>query len=412
MMTYVSRYSAVVLAIVAMSYGLPAGFDKVLGKEVGNPLLFFSPTQKQFIYRESLGGHRFNYMTEEGTEYNRADFELQLPFLYYKNLERKKLLPVSIDGKSFDKEAIKAGKQGLEIKSRHLDGHHQQIELYPLFNNNPEVAIMPFPEDVFRFTDQAMEFINADFNRIDTGLTDSFTAKLNEMGFVFPATVIGGKTTNLKPFDEGFFVRDSEGHVFHIKRVLDKPEIIKTPIDSSLDVQDIIISENKRKEFYGTVITRQGDVYLISYDNYRLISLPVDTYKPYNMDFKFLINPMYKTAISSGFKMVYGTAMDSDYNAFRSYELERHNPTPLLVKVSRDLLLPYQIRFDNPYRGQADLQLQFGGLWSIAGIFAALSLFVLFSKRKKQLSINKGELVLVLATGFFGLIALSFITRE
>jgi len=412
MMKHISRYSAVILAIIAISYGLPAGFDKVFGQEIGNPLLFFSPPQKQFIYRESLGGHRFNYMNEDGTAYNRADFELQLPFLYYKNLERKKLLPVSIDRKSFDKETIKAGKQGLEIKSRHLDGHHQQIELYPLFNNNPEVAIMPFPEDVFRFTDKAMEFINADYNRIDTGLTDSFTAKLKKEGFVFPATVIGGKTTNLKPFDEGFFVRDSEGQVFHIKRVLDKPVIVKTPIDATLDIQDIVISENKRKEFYGTVITRQGDVYLISYDNYRLISLPVDTYKPDNMDFKFLINPMYKTAISSGFKTVYGTAMDSDYKSLRSYELERHNTTPHLVRVSRDLLFPFQLRFDNPYRGQADLQLKFGGLWSLAGIAAALVLFVLLSRRKKQLSINKGDLALVLATGFFGLIALSFITRD
>ena len=59
MMKHISRYSAVILAIVAMSYGLPAGFDKVFGQEVGNPLLFFSPPQKQFIYRESLGGASF-----------------------------------------------------------------------------------------------------------------------------------------------------------------------------------------------------------------------------------------------------------------------------------------------------------------------------------------------------------------
>ncbi|HIP82782.1 MAG TPA: DUF4857 domain-containing protein, partial [Desulfocapsa sulfexigens] len=253
MMTIISRYSAIVLAIIAMSYGLPAGFDKVLGQEVGNPLLFFSPPQKQFIYRESLGGHRFNYMNEEGTAYSRTDFEYQLPFLYYKNLEKKKLLPVSIDGQSFDKKAIKAGKQGLEIKSRHLAGHHPQIELYPLFNNNPEVAIMPFPEDVFRFTDQAMEFVNADTNRIDTSLTTSFTASLESLGFAFPATVIGGKTTNLKPFDEGFFIRDSKGQVFHLKRVLDKPVIVKTPIDSTLAIKDIIVSENRRKEFYGII---------------------------------------------------------------------------------------------------------------------------------------------------------------
>lgn len=412
MVTLISRYSAIILAIVAMSYGLPSGFDKVFGQKTGNPLLFFSPPQQQFIYRESLGGHRFNYMNEEGTGYSRTDFEYQLPFLYYKNLEKKKLLPVTINGQSFDKKTIKAGKQGLEIKSRHLDGHHPQIELYPLFNNNPEVAIMPFPEDVFRFTDQAMEFINADFNRIDTKLTKSFTSALNKLGFVFPATVIGGKTTNLKPFDEGFFIRDSKGAVFHVKRVLNKPEIVKTPIDSSLDIQDIIVSENRRKEFYGTIVTKQGAVYLISYDKYQLITLPVEKYKPDNMDFKLLINPLYKTAVTSETLMVHGTAMDRDYQSFRSYDLKRHNPVPHLVRVSRALLFPFQLRFDNPYRGQADLRLQFGGFWSLAGILSALALFFLFVLKKEHLSINKGELALIFMTGFFGLVALSFITKD
>jgi len=89
MITLISRYSALFLAIIAMSYSLPAGFDKVFGQEIGNPLLFFSPLQKQFIYRESLGGHRFNYMNEDGKSFSRTDFEYQLPFLYYKNLEKK-----------------------------------------------------------------------------------------------------------------------------------------------------------------------------------------------------------------------------------------------------------------------------------------------------------------------------------
>lgn len=412
MITFISRYSALLLAIIAMSYSLPAGFDKVFGQKIGNPLLFFSPLQQQFIYRESLGGHRFNYMTEEGTAYSRTDFEYQLPFLYYKNLEKKKLLPITIDGQSFDKQTIKAGKQGLEIKSRHLDGHHPQIELYPLFNTNPEVAIMPFPEDVFRFTDSAMEFINADFNRIDTELTKRFTTALNSLGFAFPATVIGGKTTNLKPFDEGFFIRDSKGGVFHVKRVLNKPDIVKTSIDSSLDIQDIIISENRRREFYGTVVTRQGALYLISYDNYRLIPLPVEKYQPGSMDFKLLINSLYKTAVTSGAAMVHGTAMDRNYKSFRSYDLKRHNPVPLLVRVSRDLLFPFQLRFDNPYQGQADLRLQFGGFWSLVGILLAIGLFFLFSRKGNQSSLNRRDFVLVLVTGFLGLVALFFIRKD
>ncbi len=418
----ISRYCIIILAIAAMSYSLPIGFDKVFGQKIGNPLLFFSPVLEQFVYRESLGGHQFNYKDEDGNSYNRAEFEALLPFLYFRNLERKKLLPVTVSGQSFNAEAIKAGKQGFETKSRHLDGHHQQIDLYPLFNNNPEVAIMPFPEDVFRFTYGAMEFVNADYNKLDMVLTGRFTDALKKLDFNFPATVVGGKTTNLKPFDEGFFIRDSSGVVFHVKRVLDKPLIVRTPIDPALDIQDIVISENRRKEFYGTIFTRQGGLHLISYDNYRLIPLPVDNYRPKDMDFTLLINPLYKTVIVGGPLKVYGTAMDTDYNIISTFELKRYNPNPPLFKFARDLLFPVQISFENPYRGHADPQLKFGGLWSFAGIFMALAAFFLMPGKqskiparegiKERLISNKGDFALVLTTGFFGLIAIAFIGKD
>ena len=65
MITLISRYSALFLAIIAMSYSLPAGFDKVFGQEIGNPLLFFSPLQKQFIYREIWLAMRSQPLPEE-----------------------------------------------------------------------------------------------------------------------------------------------------------------------------------------------------------------------------------------------------------------------------------------------------------------------------------------------------------
>jgi hypothetical protein len=118
---------------------------------------------KQFIFQESLGNHQFNYMDEDGTSYSRQEFEDQLPFLYYRNLERRNLLPISIDGQLFDTQDIAKDRQGIEIMARHLRGHFPQIQLYPLFNNNPEVAMMRFPVEMFRFTDRAM---NADYQPI------------------------------------------------------------------------------------------------------------------------------------------------------------------------------------------------------------------------------------------------------
>ena len=413
LLSNISRGSALFLAVIAMSYALPAGYDKVFGKQVGNPLLFFSPLLEQFIYRESLGGHRFNYQREDGKQYDRAGFESQLPFLYYKNLEKKKQLPVTVAGESYGKAVIKASKQGLDIKSRHLDGHHQQIGLYPLFNTDPEVAIMPFPEDVFRFTDQGMEFINADHNRIDGDLTTRFTKALQAKGFVFPATVIGGKTTNLKPFDEGYFVRDASGVIFHIKRILDAPHVVRTGVDPTLDVQDIVVSENRRREFYGTIVTRTGELFLISYDDYQLIPLPVEQYQPDRMDFKLLINPVHTTAVISEAKRVHGVAMDTAYQKKHSFTVERRDPVAQGVRIARDILLPFQLTLEGPYRGHADLQIQPGSGWSFVGIATAVACYIFMARRNTVWGkLSTMNLLGVIFGGWFGCIALLFLGRR
>lgn len=412
MFQQISRISILLLSVFALSYGLPGLFDKVFLHDAGNPLLFYSPLKEQFIYRESLGGHQFNYRDESGTDYDRAGFEAQLPFFYYKNLEKKKKLPVTVQGQFFDKKAIKSGKQGYEVRSRHLAGNYPQIALYPLFNNNPELPIIPFPEDVFRFTDKGMEFISADFNRIDSELTASFTAALAAEGFSFPATAIGGKTTNLKPFDEGYFVRDSKGYIFHIKRVLNQPVVVKTPISPELDVVALIISENRRKEFYGSILTRESGIYLIGWNDYRLLKLPVENYDPRAMDLKLLVTPLSKTVVIGDEEVVRGTVFDQEYTKTREYTLNRLDRTPALIRIFRQILFPFHISLNDPYRGKASPRFTFGGLWSLLGVVVALVTFYFVPKRRNFKQVGLIDSLVVLLAGLYGLLSVLMIRRE
>lgn len=349
---------------------------------------------------------------ERGKTYDRVAFENQLPFLYYKNLEKKNKLPYMIAGQSYDEGAIKAARQGLEIKARNLNHHFPQIQLYPLFNNDPKAAMIPFPEDVFRFTGQAMEFINADLNRIDKELTARLTTALRDQGFVFPATVIGGTPTNLKPFDEVYFIRDHSGHIFHFKRINNQPSIVKTGIDPSLAVIDIIVSENARREFYGTVITGRGDVFLISTGDYRLIPLPLQGFDPKAIDFKLLIDPLYKTATISGAAGVDGVTMTPDYQPLRRYSLTRRNNTQPALRPVRDLLFPWRLELESPFRGQAALGLHPGGPHSLIGIASALHLFLLLSRQRPHTPLHRGNLLVILFTGLPGLLAVSLLGAE
>ncbi|WP_028575489.1 DUF4857 domain-containing protein [Desulfonatronovibrio hydrogenovorans] len=408
----ISRLSLLILAVMAMSYILPAAFDKVVDRKAEEPLLFFSPVLKKFVYQKSLGGHRFIYTDEDGVLYDRQEFEALLPFLYHRNLEIHGMLPLVIDGQSFDLEEIRAGRQAVEIRSRQIRINRQQIDLFPLFNNDPAVPMIPFPEDVFRITHNGMEFKNADYNRIDRELSEVFTHVLEEKRFVYPATVISGNPTNLKPFDEGYFIRDDSGQVFHVKRAMNQPVVVKTGIDPGLDILDMIISENRRMEFYGIVFTTQGEIFLISYDDYRLIQIPVNHFEPPRMDFKLLINPLYRTAIISSNKGIYGLAMDSEYRAVHDFFLERTAGEVGLADRVRDFFLPYQITLTSDHQSQAKPGLEAGGPWSLAGVFAAMAIFIIFSRKCRKVAVSKIDLIVVFLSGFYGLLAVCFMRSE
>ena len=409
MLAPASRWSATILAVLALSFLLPAIFDKLGGSGGDESLLFYSPLLEAFIYQESLGGHQFLYRDEQGREYSRQEFEDQLPFVYFRNLERRNLLPMTIAGQTFDVEAIAADRQGLEIRARHLRGHHPRIDLYPLFNIDPAVAMMRFPVEMFRFTDSTMEFLNADYNRLDRDLTQTFTNTLRELGFSFPATVIGGRATNLKPFDDGYFIRDAVGRIFHVKRILNQPEVVATGIEPSLDVLDIIVNENERREFHGVIITRQGEAFLISWDDYRLIPLPVDGYDPARMDLKLLIDPLFRTVTVSSATSVFGVAMDAAYEPLRRFELPRRDSSPPWLLRLRAFLFPVELRLESPWRGQANLHVHCGGPWSIGGILAALAVLLLIRRARNKTLPGLADLLPVALTGFIGLLTVLFL---
>lgn len=401
----------VALTVAALLFALPALFDKVAGPPGEEPLVFYSPVLGQFIYQRSPGSHRFEYRDEEGREYSRQEFEELLPFVYFRNLERRNLLPVTVAGRRFQLEDIAAERQGLEIRARHLRGHFPQIPLYPLFNTDPETAMMPFPEELFRFTDRGMEFVNADFNRVNPELSLRFTRALEGAGFVFPATLIAGRPTNLKPFDDGYFIRDAAGQVFHLRRVVNQPVVHNLGLDRTLDIADIVVSEHERREFRGLIITRQGQILLISWDDYRLIPLPVEGYDPARMDIRLLIDPLYRTLTVSSSDVVFGVAMDAAYLPLHRFSLPRPRDEESALKRLRDVFFPLVLTVESPWRGQADLQLRYGGVWSTGGVGAALLLLVLLNLGRKRPLLPLSQLVPVALAGLPGLIAVLLVGR-
>ncbi|MCW7753551.1 DUF4857 domain-containing protein [Desulfobotulus sp. H1] len=400
-LNHISRWSTLIIAVIATFSVLPALFDKVWTPRHEEPLVFFSPVQKNFVYQKSLGSHQFLYADESGREFSRQEWEDLLPFVYFRNYELRNEEPLKLAGTVFDSEAVRTHRQSFEIKARDIRGRYPQIPIYPLFNNNPAVTMLPFPEDVFRFTKNGMEFIHADTNRKDETLSHRFTENLKAEGFVFPATLISGNPTNLKPFDEGYFVQDSKEQVFHIRRVLDQPHIRKTAIPPDMDILDIIISENQRREFYGLLITKEGGIFLITWHNYELIPLPSAGYDPDRMNIKLLVNPLYRTLILTEGKKVHATAMDRAYQPIHSFTLPFSHENNS-VRHIKDFLFPLVLSLESPWQNQATLQLHTGGVGSLAGIVLAMLLYLVLNRNRPSSS-RVRSLVFLAVTGLPGI---------
>lgn len=419
------------LALIALTFlvsavYLPELYEKIFFKRVEKTHLLYSPVTQRFIYKEKIVGPIPNaavkksedhhseiaYRDADGTYYTRVEFEKNLPFIYYKNMELWGLMPLTLGGRSFDKAAIKKNRQVLELNPGEINDLRPQTPLWPLLESNPGQARLVFPEDRFRMTANAMQFVNADTNTVDTDLTTAFTRALTEKGFAFPARSVNGKFTILKPYDEGAFLVDADHRVFHVKRRDGRPVVVCTPIDPALKTRHIKIAENRRREYYGLLLTADDSLHLLTYDNYRLIRLPLEHYDPDRMDFKLLINPLYRTAIWSDDAVIRAVAMDSGYQPLERYthRMSRAIVTP--AKRFHEVLFPFSLRLEAEDGGYLRLSLHPGSRLALIGLLTSLVLFTIgFRWRKGRFPAVAG-LCLVAVTGVYGWLAMSFFGPE
>ncbi|MFP4032604.1 MAG: DUF4857 domain-containing protein [Desulfococcaceae bacterium] len=425
-MRTVAAACLILLAVLAAAVYLPALYGKLFYERVRKTHLFYSPVTEGFVYKEKILGEpppeafakaedhhaETAYRDEDGRWYTRREFEERLPFIYYKNMEIWGRLPLQLNGRTLDKETIQANRQVLELRSGQIRDRRPEVPLWPLLESNPGQARLVFPADRFRMTRDAMVFVNADTNAVDPELTRFFTEALRAEGFDFPARSVHGKFTVLKPFDEGVFIVDADHEVFHVKRVDDRPRVVRTPIDPAIQTRHIQVSENQRREFFGLLLGEAGDLYLLTCDDYRLIQMPLTNYVPDRMDFKLILNPLYRTAIYSDERVIRAVAMDLDYRPIDRYThvMAAGKRTP--AHWVQDLLFPFSVELAEPAGGYLRLRVDLGGWISLAGMALCLLGFGAWKKIREGRLPGLAEAALVGVGGVYGLLAVQWVESD
>jgi hypothetical protein len=218
--------------------------------------------------------------------------------------------------------------------------------------------------------------------------------------------MIAGNPNYKKPFDEGWFVVDSKNKLFHVKMIKGKPFCAFTNIPDSLNIAYMNISEMPLREFYGFLYSKQGDIFLISYDHYKLIKLPLDNFDMKKENFSIIGDQFYRTISLTSAKSVRTVVTDRNYNVIDRYEDHWQANYDMPAGVVASTIFPFALRLGDASSSFSNFYFRISGLQALFVSFL-LTILTYFILRNRKISLKQGwfDLIIVLITGIFGFIA-------
>ncbi|MEA3353232.1 MAG: DUF4857 domain-containing protein [Campylobacterota bacterium] len=279
--------------------------------------IFYSNVIKDFVYQKNFGDHRFEYGVKDKKTFDRITYESYLPFVYWRDLDIQRKLPLKLDDKIYDKKTIKSSRLGFSYNTNLLK--KQEVQLYPLLNPDKKQGMIKFPEEVFGI--RSKQAVVYDFDHgLNKHLSEQLTTKLNNNGFKYPALNIWGKATNMKPHDKGYLVQDSNKNLFNIRRRNGVIRVKQIPYPKDINLAFIKISENKQDILTGYAIDTNSNFYLLTW-NFKFIKLNLPKFDHKTMKLKLISNPMNYLIRYDDADIYYGVVFDKSYKKISSVEL-------------------------------------------------------------------------------------------
>lgn len=397
------RIVMMLIIVLTASIFIPDFYWKANKHELKRTGVYFSPISKSFFFLKS-DVHGVVYTDPKGKIYSRDDFEQLIPFVNFRQLMLTGKLPDSLYGVKLIPKEINLNNVTLRVNPLAINS--RPLQLYPLIESASGRVRLELPLDYFRISNR-MEFVTSSTNEINEKKSRLFTSALTEQGFKFPSKFIYGNPSTKKPFDEGYFVIDSGNNVFHIKMIKGKPFCKKTKIPSDLGIAYMAINEYELREFYGVIVTNNDEAFLISYDHYKLIKLPVEGYNHQEHQLQFRGDLFYRIIVvykENGFNAV---ITDRNYKVVDRYGETKQTKDEMTAGVIASYLFPFTTVIEKDTTPFVNFYFTFSGLRSLILTLIMLGASFLYL-RKKNLPVKRvvPYYLLVLLTGIYGFIAL------
>jgi hypothetical protein len=309
-----------IISIFAVAYFIFVGMQKYQNeykKEFNRYYIFYSSIAKDFVYQKNFGDHQYEYGLSNKDTFDMKEYKSYLPFVYWKDLDIQRKLPVVIDGKEYTRAKIKRSRLGFSYNPKMLN--KKEIDLYPLINPNSKEGVIKFPEEQFVISSNSVNIYDYDHGRLDE-FSNKLTKMFADKGFTYPAKGIWGKSTNMKPYDKGYVILDSNKRLFNLSRSNDITTLkeIKYP---NIDIEYIKVSENRQRKLAGYAIDKESNFYLLTWD-LEFIKLDLDGFDYKSDKLKLIANPLYYLIRYDDSKEYNAVVFDKQYNKLNSIVLK------------------------------------------------------------------------------------------
>lgn len=402
MLPKISRYLLVFVAIFVMSYIIPSMYKTFFDVRVNKPNISYSVVNEKFYLTRYENGQT-QFVDEEGNSYTREKYMEELPINNFYYHLGKGTFPDSLMG-------LKLNPNQLRIESFYqgtgaIEFSMPEYGLNPMFESASDFGIS-LPKDVFRINDR-MEFIRTKTNEIDEEKSEMFTEAMKKEGFEFPAAVMGGIPSFMKSRDDGWFIQDKNLKLFHVKMVKGAPFVKSIPAPEGLEIQKIVCSDHQRREFYATIFDKNGGIYLILNDGYKLQKLPVEKFDSKKQSMMMNGNLFNKTIVFVGDESVDAFVIDRDFNLVDKHQELLPKKSEMTFGKVKHFLFPFVTNLEAPnslFVGVYGSKSPSLG-WMILSAVLVIITLIFIKRQNKSLKNNLLDIALVFLTGIFGFIA-------
>ncbi|MGD9898703.1 MAG: DUF4857 domain-containing protein [Calditrichaceae bacterium] len=409
MLIKLSRWLLIVIVVIVASIYLPQLYWLIFSERTSAPMVNYSPVIEKFIIGKS-DGKSFNWYDSDNKQYTREETDPLLPFMNYRLLAAKSIMPDSVAGIKVELDDVR--KNNFMQRFRPYQFSAPQIQVYPMFESKPPRLKLEMPDIFFRMTNR-MDVLNCTTNEVDEEISDSFNQALSEKGFTFPCKRIFGNPTTRKPFDEGYFLIDNNDDFFQIKMIKGKPSCENTNFPDDLKIKQFFLQEQSLKEFYGYLVSEDNRFYFLTYDNYRPQQLPIDGYDPETDQIVVVGNLFYRVVSVVSEDHIKTYVMNREYVLIDTYEESWPGKSESSAALAGAYIFPFTLDLDTFSSMYLDFNIESISIKSIGlNIVLILMTIFLYRRRKINMGSSLGDILVVLITGIYGFLAILILEKS